>query len=246
MSRFPNFNATEPSAWQQTDTSNPAVVRFFNAVYAWMCAGLALTAVIAYFFSQYLQKQFVQGHQPFNMGLFIGLFVVEIILVGVIASAINRISAAAATGLFLLYAGLNGITLSGIFLVYAPSAIASAFIISAGTFGAMSVFGMLTQKDLTGMGRILFMALIGVIIASVVSMFWHNSMLQVAINYIGVFVFVGLTAYDTQKLKYIADQTSDNPAMAARMSIVGSLTLYLDFINLFLFILRILNQGRRN
>jgi FtsH-binding integral membrane protein len=197
-------------------------------------------------FSQYLEKQYIQGHQPFNMGLFIGLFVVEIILVGVIASAVNRISAAAATGLFLLYAALNGITLAGIFLVYAPSAIASAFIISAGTFGAMSVYGMLTQRDLTGMGRILFMGLIGVVIASVVSMFWHNSMLQVAINYIGVLVFVGLTAYDTQKLKFIADQTQDNPAMAARMSIVGSLTLYLDFINLFLFILRIMNQGRRN
>jgi FtsH-binding integral membrane protein len=110
----------------------------------------------------------------------------------------------------------------------------------------MSIYGMVTQLDLTGMGRILFMALIGLIIASVVSFFWHSSALQVLINYVGVFIFVGLTAYDTQKLKFIADQTQDNPALAARMSIVGSLTLYLDFINLFLFILRILNQGRRN
>jgi hypothetical protein len=241
MSRFPNFNATEPSAWQQTGTSNPAVVRFFNAVYAWMCTGLALTAVVGYFFSQYLLT-----HPGFNRMALIGLFIVEILLVGVIAGAINRISAAAATGLFLLYAALNGITLAGIFLIYTHSTLASAFVISAGTFGAMSVFGMVTKKDLTGMGRILFMALIGLIIASVVSFFWHSSALQVLINYVGVFIFVGLTAYDTQKLKYIADQTSDNPALAARMSIVGSLTLYLDFINLFLFILRILNQGRRN
>jgi hypothetical protein len=240
MSQFSQFDRNVPSAWQNAGTSNPALVRFFNAVYAWMCAGLAVTAVVAYLFSQYLLK----GHQPINMGVFIALFVVEIVLVGVIASAVNRISAAAATGLFLLYAGLNGITLSGIFLIYAPYAIASAFVISAGTFGAMSVFGMLTHKDLTAMGRIMFMALIGVIIASVVSFFWHNSMLQVAINYIGVLVFVGLTAYDTQKLKYIAQQTQDNAAMAARMSIVGSLVLYLDFINLFLFILRILGSRR--
>jgi hypothetical protein len=211
-----------------------------------MCTGLALTAAVAYFFSQYIQTNYITPHRPFNNLALIAVFIVEILLVGVIAGAINRISAAAATGLFLLYAALNGITLAGIFLLYSGSTLASAFVISAGTFGVMSVFGMLTKKDLTGMGRILFMGLIGVVIASVVSIFWHNTMLQVAINYIGVFVFVGLTAYDTQKLKFIADQTQDNPAMAARMSIVGSLTLYLDFINLFLFILRIMNQGRRN
>ena len=246
MSRFPNFNAAEPSAWQQTGTSNPALVRFFNAVYAWMCTGLALTAAVAYFFSQYIQTNYIAQHRPFNSLALIAVFVVEILLVGVIAGAINRISAAAATGLFLLYAALNGITLAGIFLIYSGSTLGSAFIISAGTFGAMSIYGMVTQRDLTGMGRILFMALIGLIIASVVSFFWHSSALQVLINYVGVFIFVGLTAYDTQKLKFIADQTQDNPALAARMSIVGSLTLYLDFINLFLFILRILNQGRRN
>jgi len=246
MSRFPNFNATEPSAWQGTGTSNPAVVRFFNAVYAWMCTGLALTAVVAYFFSQYIQTNYLTPHRPFNSLALIAVFVVELLLVGVIAGAINRISAAAATGLFLIYAALNGITLAGIFLIYTQSTLASAFVISAGTFGAMSIYGMVTQLDLTGMGRILFMALIGLIIASVVSFFWHSSALQVLINYVGVFIFVGLTAYDTQKLKFIADQTQDNPALAARMSIVGSLTLYLDFINLFLFILRILNQGRRN
>ena len=109
----------------------------------------------------------------------------------------------------------------------------------------MSVYGMLTKRDLTSMGRIMMMLLVGLIIASIVSIFWHNSMLQVAINYIGVIVFVGLTAYDTQKLKEIAYQTQDNPTLAARLSIVGSLVLYLDFINLFLFILELMNDNRR-
>ena len=120
-----------------------------------------------------------------------------------------------------------------------------AFVVSAGTFAVMSVFGMVTKRDLTSVGRIAYMALIGLIIATIVSFFWHNSMLAVAINYIGVLVFVALTAYDTQKLQQMAIQIGDNPALAARMSVVGSLVLYLDFINLFLFIVQIMGGNRR-
>ena len=238
MSQLPNpfgINRSHPLDYAGPD--NPALVKFFNSVYAWMCVGLAITATVAYLVSQNVDVLMRLG-----MGTMIGLFIVQIVLVMVIANAINRINATAATALFVLYSALNGITLSGIFLLYAKATLASAFIVSAGTFGAMSVYGMTTKRDLTGMGRIMMMLLIGVIIASVVSLFWHNSMLQVAMNYIGVLVFVGLTAYDTQKLKMIADQTQNDSAMAARLSIVGSLMLYLDFINLFLFILRIMGS----
>ena len=139
-----------------------------------------------------------------------------------ISAAVQKVSASVATLLFLLYAGINGIVLSGIFLIYTHSALASAFAVTAGMFGAMSLYGFLTKKDLSSFGSLLFMGLIGVIIASVVSMFWHNTMLQVAINYIGVLIFVGLTAYDTQMLKQWAVQTSGNAALAASMSISGS------------------------
>jgi FtsH-binding integral membrane protein len=149
-----------------------------------------------------------------------------------------------ATALFLVYAALNGVVLSGIFAIYAHATLASAFIISAGTFGAMSIFGMLTKSDLTSMGRFLIMALVGIIIASIVSLFWHNTLLQIAINYVGVLVFIGLTAYDTQRLKQVAYQTQGDPALAARFAVNGSLLLYLDFINLFLFILRLLGDRR--
>jgi FtsH-binding integral membrane protein len=214
---------------------------FFNAVYAWMASGLALTALVAWWTSQ---QGWLMERLFTSPGLLIVLFLAEIGLVIAISAAVNRISAGVATALFLLYAALNGLTLSAILLVYAHSTIAMAFGVTAGTFAAMSVYGMVTKKDLTSLGSLCFMGLIGIIIASIVSFFWANSILITIINYVGVLVFVGLTAYDTQKLKMIAVQTADNPSLAARLSISGALSLYLDFINLFLFILRIL--GRRD
>jgi hypothetical protein len=216
-----------------------AVARFFNAVYAWMFAGLALTAVVAWYVSQNTQIL-----EQIGRGIWV-LFIVELVLVGVIGSAINRISASVATILFLLYAAINGVVFSVIFLMYAHSTLASAFAITAGMFGAMSLYGFITRRDLTGIGSMAFMALIGLIIASVVSMFWHNSLLNVAINYVGVLIFVGLTAYQTQALKGVAMQTSGNPNLAARLAISGALTLYLSFLNLFLFILQIMGSGDR-
>jgi FtsH-binding integral membrane protein len=217
-----------------SQADSAGMVRFFNAVYAWMAVGLAVTAVVAFLTSQNIAFVSGIGH------MLIPLFLVEIVLVMVIARAVNKISAPMATLLFVLYAALNGVTLAGIFIVYTHATLASAFVVSA-----VSVYGMATKRDLTGMGRIMMMLLIGLIIASVVSIFWHNTALQVMMNYIGVLVFVGLTAYDTQKLKMIAQQTENDPAMAARMSVVGSLVLYLDFINLFLFILELMNDRRR-
>jgi hypothetical protein len=235
---FQNSRSAPPSYAGQQEVSG-AIASFFNAVYAWMFAGLALTAVVAWY---------VAGHTDIlvsmGRGVFL-LFIVELLLVGVISAAIQRINAAVATVLFLIYAAINGVVLSALFMVYTHAVLASAFAITAGMFGAMSLYGFVTKKDLTAMGSFLFMALIGLIIASVVSIFWANSILETLINYAGVLIFVGLTAYDTQKLKQIAIMTSDNASMAARLSISGALSLYLDFLNLFIFLVRILGSGNR-
>jgi FtsH-binding integral membrane protein len=173
------------------------------------------------------------------------LFVAELGLVWVISASVNKIGAGAATVLFLIYSALNGLTLSVIFVIYTLPSVGGAFVVTAGMFGAMSLYGYVTKRDLTALGSILFMALIGLILASVVNMFWANSTLYWLVTYGGVLIFVGLTAYDTQKLRYIANQTSGNPALASRLAISGALILYLDFINLFLLLLRILGKERR-
>jgi hypothetical protein len=240
MSMWPNpYQQQRTQPWEMPGVLNPAVSRFFNAVYAWMCVGLAITAAVAWYVAQYTTVPATLGS-----GVWL-LFLVEVVLVMTIITAVQRITAGMATLLFILYAAINGVVFSSLFLLYAHAMLVNAFLITAGTFGALSVFGMVTKINLSGVGRIAIMALIGVIIASVVSYFWHNSLLEVAINYVGVLVFVALTARDTQKLKQIAVQTENNAALAARMSIVGSLVLYLDFINLFLFILSIMGDRRR-
>jgi len=149
-----------------------------------------------------------------------------------------------ATLMFLLYSALNGVTFAAIFLVYTQSSIANAFLVTAGTFAGMSLYGMVTKRDLTGLGSFMFMGLIGIIIASVVNIFLHSEMIYWITSYIGVFVFVGLTAYDTQKLKMIGQQGFANGESRQKMAILGALTLYLDFINLFLMLLRVMGDRR--
>jgi FtsH-binding integral membrane protein len=244
MARLPSpgpFGFARPLEMDyESRTNSVTVAQFFNMVYAWMAAGLALTAGVAWWVSTRPDLMM----QVFRGPVIIGLFLAQLVLVGVISAAINKINAAAATALFMLYSALNGLTLAGLFIVYTQATLASAFLITAGMFGAMSLWGFVTKRDLTALGALLFMALVGLVIATLVSFFWHNSLLTTVINYAGVLIFVGLTAYDTQKLKQIAVYTSDNPAMAARLSINGALTLYLDFLNLFLFLLRILGNRR--
>jgi hypothetical protein len=150
-----------------------------------------------------------------------------------------------ATVLFLAYSALNGLTLSYIFLVYTLSSVAGAFIASAAMFGAMSLWGMVTKRDLSIMGRVLFMALIGLIVASLLNIFLAHGAYYWIISYAGVVIFAGLTAYDTQRLQQIGYATAGNAAMAARLSIVGALMLYLDFINLFLMLLQIMGNRRQ-
>ncbi|CAN5698638.1 hypothetical protein BH09PLA1_BH09PLA1_23480 [soil metagenome] len=243
MSNFPGSNLGGPYGAQavdyETQIDRSVLVRFFNTVYAWMASGLALTAVVAWYVST--QPELIKR---LGTGTFLLLFVVEIGLVVVISGAINRINAAMATALFMLYSAINGVTLTGIFLLYTHASITSTFIVTAGMFAAMSVYGMVTRTDLTRLGAILFMALIGLIIASVVNIFLHSGMMEWIISLVGVVIFAGLTAYDTQKLKMIAAATQNNAAMASRLAISGALSLYLDFLNLFLLLLRLMGDRR--
>ena len=239
MSRYPSPFGVPQGLDYESGASSSTIARFFNAVYAWMAAGLALTAVVAWWVSTQPQL-LAMIHGPV---MFI-LFLVLIGLVITVSGAINRINAATATVLFMLYAALNGLFLSGIFLVYAHASIAAAFLVTAGTFAVVSLYGFVTKTDLTRLGGILMMALIGLVIASIVNIFFASSALYWAITYIGVLIFVGLTAYDTQKLKMIAIQTESSPELAARLSIVGALALYLDFLNLFLMMLRLMGNRR--
>jgi uncharacterized protein len=242
MSQMPGrpFGFVSPQSLDyQSKEQELTVGQFFNAVYAWMAAGLALTAVVAY------AVYSTQNRAILNTGTFFVVFIVQIGLVIAINSAINRISATVACLLFLLFSALMGVSMSSIFFTYHGHDIAVTFLITAGTFGATSLYGYVTKRDLTRLGSLLFMALIGLVIASLVNMFARSSGLYWIISYAGVLIFVGLTAFDTQRLKYYAMQNTNNPAMAHRIAIVGSLQLYLDFINLFLFLLQIMGNRRQ-
>lgn len=209
-------------------------------VYLWMTAGLLVTGAIAMFVAG---VPALVNAIVFNPILFFGLIIAQVGMVWYLSARVMDLSPGAATGLFLGYAALNGLTLSVIFLAYTAASIAGTFFVTAGTFGAMSAYGYFTKRDLSGMGSFLFMALIGLILASIVNIFWANSTLYWIITYAGVLIFVALTAYDTQKIKRMTDQVRDEQS-ERRVAIYGALTLYLDFINLFLFLLRILGNRR--
>jgi len=206
-------------------------------VYAWMGGGLMVTALLA---MVTVSSPAILNAVFGNRLVFYGLILGELGLVVAISGAINRLSAAMASFLFILYAALNGITFSVIFAVYTAESVASTFVITAATFGAMSAFGYMTRRDLTGWGSFLFMGLIGVVIASLVNIFTRSSAVSWVISAVGVIVFTGLTAYDTQKIKAMAASGAEG----RKPAILGALTLYLDFINLFLMLLRLLGNRR--
>lgn len=207
---------------------------FISKVYGWMCLGLFLTALVSVkIFQMPGAVQYIFG----NKVLLFGLFMSEILLVVILASRVTRMSGLAATTIFLVYSGINGLTLSVIFVAYTKESIASTFFITAATFGVMSVYGFITKRDLTSIGNICIMALIGLIIATIANIFIASTALYWITTYVGILIFVGLIAYDTQKLKNIAvDEGSEDER---RLSIIGALALYLDFINLFLLLLRL-------
>ena len=216
---------------------------YVRSVYNWMGIGLALTGFTAYYVSSSESiLRLVFG----NPLLLMVLIVAELGLVFAIAGMVNRMSAGTATALFVIYSSLNGVTLSSIFLVYAQASIVSTFFVCAATFIACSLYGWTTKKDLTSLGGFMMMGLIGIVIASLVNLFIQSSGMSMIISYIGVFVFVGLTAYDTQKIKNMAMTQPANldGAVVRKGAIVGALSLYLDFINLFLMLLSIFGQRR--
>jgi FtsH-binding integral membrane protein len=214
---------------------------FMQKVYLWMTFALTLTGFVAY---RTTQSEFLLELIFSSSFGFIGLILAELALVFWISSGIQRMSSNMAIGLFLLYSVLNGMTLSVLLIAYTGASVASTFFITAGMFGAMSVYGYTTKQDLSSWGNLLFMALIGLILASVVNIYLQSSGLYWLINYIGVLVFVGLTAYDTQKIKQIATQVIVESEEGRKVAILGALTLYLDFINMFIFMLRILGNRR--
>lgn len=216
--------------------SSVAEQTFIQQVYQWMAAGLALTGILAMWAAntEWVLRGLLGGG-------FLVLMLVELGIVIWLSASILKISAQAATAGFLVYSALNGVSLCYIFLVYTGASIATTFFITAGTFAAVSVFGWVTKSDLTSLRGFLFMALIGVLIASVVNIFLKSTALDWIVSYAGVALFIGLTAYDTQQLKYIHQQGS---GATGQMAIMGALKLYLDFINMFLFLLRIFGRRR--
>jgi len=223
---------------------------FVRSVYNWMAIGLALLGFIAYFVANneaMLGLLFhVVGNQLRPTMLFYGLIIGELALVFILSARVQKMQASTATAMFVLYAALNGATLSMIFLAYTSTSIVSTFFICAATFVACSLYGWITKRDLTSLGGFLFMGLIGIIIASVANMFIRSSAMHMIISYIGVFVFIGLTAYDTQHIKNMALSQPDGleAAVIRKGAILGALKLYLDFINLFLMLLRIFGGNR--
>lgn len=228
------FNSTFPRTASQVVVKQNALIR---QVYAWMGGGLAVTAIMALItLSSPAILEAVFG----NKLVFYGLMIGELALVFTLSGAINKLSATTATLIFIAYSALNGVTLSVVALAYTASSITSTFVISAGMFGAMSIYGFMTKRDLTSWGSFLFMGLIGVVIASIVNIFVGSSAVSWVISGIGVIVFTGLTAYDTWKIKEMAAQGIEG----RKPAILGALTLYLDFINLFLMLLRFTGNRR--
>ncbi len=214
---------------------------YLTRVYNWMALALFITGLVAYYAATSEQIKNLIFASKF---IFYGLIIGELLLVVYLSRAIQKISQNTAIMVFLLYAALNGLTMSVIFMIYTTSSIASTFYITAGTFGVMSLYGYYTKNDLTKIGNLAMMGLIGIIIASIVNMFFQNDMMGWIITYLGVAIFVGLTAYDTQKLKEIGANGFKNGESMEKIAIMGALTLYLDFINLFLFLLRIFGDRK--
>lgn len=201
-----------------------------------MTLALAITGITAYGMAS--NPRFIE--LVFGSRLtFYGLIGAELALVLILSARINKLSLLTGTLMFIAYSVLNGITMSAIFLAYTASSIASTFFICAGTFGVMSAYGLLTKTDLSSVGKMLYMALFGLIIATVVNMFLHSPMVSYITSYVGVVIFVGLTAWDTQKIKLMLADADYMDEGAQKMALLGALTLYLDFVNLFLYLLRI-------
>lgn len=235
MGRFDSLS----DATLSTTAGSERVSAFLRSVYGWMCVGLAVTALVALYVSGTNWSMTI-ARSPW---LLLALFGVQLGVVVVLSAGVSRLSPGLATLLFLGYSALTGVTFSFLLLVYTGQSIATTFFITAGMFGALAIFGTTTSRSLAGWGQFLFMGLIGVVLASVVGLFWHNGAMQFLISFVGVIVFTGLTAYDAQRLKAMALAIPEGSA--GTYAIAGALSLYLNFVNLFISILR-LSGGRRD
>lgn len=234
------LNYWDLSAERQMEVSEAFPV-LMRKVYVWMTLALLITGMTAYYVAT---NEVILTAILTNKVLFFGLLIAELVLVIAVSAAINRLSLMMATLMFILYSVINGATMSVIFLIYQATSIATVFFITAGTFGAMAAIGYTTKKDLSSMGRILFMGLIGLVIATVVNLFIKSDTMTLILSYIGVIVFVGLTAWDSQKIKQMLMQAPDVDEASQKVALLGSLELYLDFVNLFLYLLRIFGKRR--
>jgi FtsH-binding integral membrane protein len=236
----PSSNQTSFTSPQLADVRDERVGAFLSRVYGWMFVGLLITSGVAFAVasSPALYESMIH-----NRLLFWGLLFAQLGVVFYLSARVEKVAPATAAGLFLLYSALVGVTSSVILLIYTSSSITQTFIVTAGMFGATAVFGTVTKRSLAGMGQFLFMGLIGLILAMIVGFFWQSDALQFVISVVGVLVFTGLTAWDAQRLKQMAVALPDGRSGA--YAVVGALSLYLDFINLFFFLLRF-TGNRRN
>ena len=231
------YNQVEERA-QSSALSFPALM---SKVYLWMTLALVVTGMTAYYVAS---SPAILYAIVSNQIAFWGLFIGELVLVFVLSSRIMSLSFVTASLMFVIYSIMNGVFFSFILLAYTEQSIATTFLITAGTFAAMSLFGFVMKRDLSTMGRILFMLLIGLLIATVVNIFMKAEGLTLILNYAGVVIFVGLTAYDTQSIKQMLQEHGDKEG-AEKIALLGSLSLYLDFINLFIYLLRFFGESRK-
>jgi FtsH-binding integral membrane protein len=233
------FGATQGRTGFISDVDSARVAAFLRGVYWWMFGGLGVTAAVALAVASSPAAVATLVRTPI---LFFGVIILELVLVVFLSARVAKLAPSTAGTLFIAYSALNGVTFSLILLAYTGASVANAFFVTAGMFGALAVYGSVTKRDLTGMGRFMFMGLIGLVIASVISIFWRSDAMQFVMGVVGVLVFSGLIAYDTQRLRAMALQLQGG--QTGSYAVVGALSLYLNFINLFLSLLRLF--GRRD
>lgn len=238
MARFDEI--TPDAAFTRPYAADERVSTFLRSVYGWMAAGLAVTALVAAFVAASPAIVYTIAR---TRPLFWGLMIAQLGLVVWLSARVRTMAPAMAAMLFLLYSALTGLTMAFVLLAFTGESVATTFMVTAGAFGSLAAYGTVTKRSLAGWGQFLFMGLMGVVLASIVGIFWQNDGFQFVLSFIGVIVFTGLAAYDAQRLKAMALATPDG--QAGSYAIVGALTLYLDFINLFMMLLR-LTGSRRN
>jgi len=236
---MPTYDRYESALPRRQYGDADLLAAFMRGVYGWMCGGLAVTAVTAWLVSS---SPALTAAIFGNRAMFWILAIAQLGIVFTLSARVDRMASGTASLLFIMYSALTGVTFSAILLAYTGESVFTTFLVAAGMFGALATYGTVTRRQLSGLGQFMFMGLIGLVIASIVGIFWHNDGLQFVISFIGVIVFAGLTVYDAQRLRELAFATSAGPTSGT--TIVGALALYLDFINLFLFLLRFLGNRR--